>query len=63
MYFLFSVFRVLFVCKCVLYCCRRLSTQFAGDDDNNNNHHNSHNNNNLKYLTAITYIFYVNMSA
>jgi hypothetical protein len=27
MYVPFSVFCVLFVCKCVLYCCHRLSTQ------------------------------------
>jgi hypothetical protein len=27
MYVPFSVFCVLFVCKCVLYCCRRESTQ------------------------------------
>jgi hypothetical protein len=28
MYVPFSVFCVLFVCKCVLYCCHRMSTQF-----------------------------------
>jgi hypothetical protein len=27
MYVLFSVICVLFVCKCVLYCCYRVSTQ------------------------------------
>jgi hypothetical protein len=26
-YFPFSVFCVLFVCKCVMFCCHRLSTQ------------------------------------
>jgi hypothetical protein len=27
MYVPFSVFGVLFVCKCVMYCCHRVSTQ------------------------------------
>jgi hypothetical protein len=41
MYVPSSVFCVLFVCKCVLYYCHRVSTQLQLKINNNNNNNNS----------------------
>jgi hypothetical protein len=40
MYVPFSVFCVLFVCKCVLYYCHLASTQLQLNNNNNNNNNN-----------------------
>jgi hypothetical protein len=53
MYVPFSVLCVLFVCKFVLYCCHRVSTQLRviNDYDDNNN-----SNNNNKYTIFSSYL-------
>jgi hypothetical protein len=38
-----SMFCVLFVCKCVLYYCHRVSTQLLLNNNNNNNNNNATN--------------------
>src|SRR5215469_3399634 len=47
---LIVLFCVLFVCKCVLYCCHRVSTQLQLTNNNNNN-----NNNKVHHARPTTY--------